>query len=294
MALSVSVGAQQDEERKREQFNSIEWANGPTSGKLGDVAKAAVPTSCRFTEAKGTKSFMELTENPTSGDEVGALLCETATPGNPAESERWFVVFEFDESGYVKDDDKSSLDADKILATLRTGQKEANKERRKRGWGELTLDGWARAPYYDDKTHNLTWAVSVSDQQDTTVNHSVRLLGRGGVLKVDLVSDPGTYTRALPAFDSIIDGTEFVTGQRYAEWREGDKVAAYGLTALVAGGAGAAAVKLGLFGKLWKPIAAFFAAAWKLVAVAVAGIASRFRSFFKRKTPETPGSKDGV
>jgi uncharacterized membrane-anchored protein len=293
MALSISVGAQQDAERRREKFNSIDWADGPATGKLGDVAQAAVPASCRFTEAKGTMSFMEFTENPTSGDEVGTLLCETATPGNPVESERWFVIFEFDKSGYVKDDEKSSLDAAKILTTLQEGQKEGNKERRRLGWSELTVDGWARAPYYDDKTHNLTWAVTVTDLQDTTINHSVRLLGRGGVLKVDLVSDPGAYERALPAFDSIIGGTSFVTGQRYAEWREGDKVAAYGLTALVAGGAGAAAVKLGLFGKLWKPIAAFFAAAWKLVAVVAAGIATRFKSLFRRKSADKPESTDG-
>ena len=293
MVLSSSVGAQQNDERRRAQFNSIEWVDGPATGRLGDIANAAVPTSCRFTEANGAKSFMEFTENPTSGDELGVLLCETLTPGNPAESKRWFVIFEFDKSGYVKDDEKSSLDAAKILATLQAGQKEGNKERRRRGWDELTLDGWARAPYYDDETHNLTWAVSVSSREDTTINHSVRLLGRGGVLKVDLVSDPGTFEGALSAFDSIIGGTSFVAGQRYAEWRQGDKVAAYGLTALVAGGAGAAAVKLGLFGKLWKPIAAFFAAAWKLIAVAAAGVATRFKSLFRRKSAETPGSTDG-
>ena len=290
-----SARAQDDREKRLEQFNAIEWVDGPAVGKLGSIAQAAVPASCRFTESKGAKEFMELTENPTSGEEVGALFCETATPGNPAENKRWFVIFEFDESGYVKDDEKSSLDANAILTTLREGQREGNKERRRRGWSELTLDGWKRAPYYDDRTNNLTWAVSVSDQEDTTVNHSVRLLGRGGVLKVDLVIDPGTFDRALPAFDSIIDGTSFVAGQRYAEWREGDKVAAYGLTALVAGGAGAAAVKLGRFGKLWKPIAAFFAAAWKVLAVAVAGAAAKVKAFFnKKKSQETAGSTDAA
>jgi uncharacterized membrane-anchored protein len=280
LAASDTRAQDTDEDNKRALFNAIQWVDGPATGNLRGVAEAAVPATCRFTEADGAKKFMELTENPTSGEEVGALLCETQTPGNPADAKRWFVIFEFDESGYVKDDEKSSLDADKILATLRAGQKEGNRERRRRGWDELQLDGWARAPYYDERTHNLTWAVRVVDPTDTTINHSVRLLGRGGVLKVDLVSDPSTFENALPAFDSIIDGTSFVAGQRYAEWREGDKVAAYGLTALVAGGAGAAAMKLGLFGKLWKVVATFFAAAWKAIAIAVAGIAAKVRSFF--------------
>ena len=35
---------------------------------------------------------------------------------------------------------------------------------------------------------------------------------------------------------------------------KGDRVAEYGLTALVAGGVGAAAVKSGLLGKIWKAL----------------------------------------
>ena len=64
------------------------------------------------------------------------------------------------------------------------------------------------------------------------LNHSVRLLGRGGVMSVDLVVSPEHYQRALPAFNGVIGKFEYQTGHTYAEWREGDKVAKYGLTAL--------------------------------------------------------------
>ena len=47
----------------------------------------------------------------------------------------------------------------------------------------------------------------------------------------------------------------FKAGSRYAEFGQGDKIAAYGLTALVAGGAGAALAKSGLLSKMWKAIA---------------------------------------
>jgi len=53
-------------------------------------------------------------------------------------------------------------------------------------------------------------------------------------------------------FDALLTGFEFSTGNRYAEFRQGDRIAAYGLTALVAGGVGAAAAKSGLLSKLWK------------------------------------------
>jgi len=59
----------------------------------------------------------------------------------------------------------------------------------------------------------------------------------------------------------MITGFTYVPGHKYAEWRPGDKVAAYGLTALVAGGAGVALAKSGLLVKFWKLIVAGIAAA---------------------------------
>jgi len=66
-----------------------------------------------------------------------------------------------------------------------------------------------------------------------------------------------------------LDGFRFKSGEKYAEFTQGDKIAKYGLTALIAGGAGAAATKFGIFkflGKFGKAIFlaifAFFAAIW--------------------------------
>lgn len=271
LAISVNAQAQPNEQNP---FDAIDWKDGPAEGRLGSVAKLTIPDGCRFTESAGAKTFMELTENP-PGDEVGVLLCSTAPEGNPAASASWFVVFDYDESGYVKDDEKTELDADKILATLREGNDAGNDERRRRGWTEVALDGWQRSPYYDEGTHNLTWAIRGISEGDTSVNHSVRLLGRGGVMKADLVTGVSAFEHALPAFDGVIAGTTFLPGNTYAEWRSGDKVAAYGLTALVAGGA---AAKLGIFGKLWKMVAA----AGKAVIVGVVAVLAWLRSLFRR------------
>jgi uncharacterized membrane-anchored protein len=73
-----------------------------------------------------------------------------------------------------------------------------------------------------------------------------------------------------------------------SEWRQGDRIAEYGLTALVAAGAGAAAVKLGLFAKLGKLFAKFA----KLIIVGVVAIGAFLskilRGLFGRKD-EQPG-----
>jgi len=225
----------------------IDWQDGPAVGQLGDIAQIKIPEGYRFAGREGVRRFMELTQNPVSGDELGVLI-SAAGP----DAENWFVIFEFNPIGYVKDDEKGKLDADAILKSLKTGNEQGNEERRKRGWPTLDLVGWSTPPRYDPVTNNLTWAIQARGEGHDVINHSVRLLGRKGVMDADLVLGPTQVATAVPDFDALLTGFEFSSGNRYAEWVQGDKVAAYGLTALVAGGVGAAAVKSGALAKLWK------------------------------------------
>jgi uncharacterized membrane-anchored protein len=114
--------------------------------------------------------------------------------------------------------------------------------------------GWQEKPYYDASTHNLSWAILAKDDGgDQVVNFNVRLLGRRGYVSATLVDDPTKIADARPQLDGILAAFSYKSGSKYAEFRSGDKVAEYGLMALVAGGAGAAAAKTGLlaaFGKL--------------------------------------------
>jgi hypothetical protein len=116
---------------------------------------------------------MELTENPSDGDELGVLLHDDS----------WFVVFTFDESGYVKDDEKDKLVADKILASIKQGTEQANEVRAERGWAAMEILGWQQAPFYDPGTHNLTWSIRGRSDGGSSINHSARLLGRRGVMQ---------------------------------------------------------------------------------------------------------------
>lgn len=285
-ALLGSTSALAQDGAASSPIDRIDWAAGPVKGRLNDVAEVGVPSGCRFTDAKGAKEFMVLTENPPSGHEAGVVLCSDAGE----KKDYWFVVFEYDASGYVKDDEKAKLDQRKILKTLQDGTEAGNDERRERGWEEIEVVGWQAAPFYDDRTHNLTWATRIRAKGGTeeSVNHSVRLLGRGGVMNVDLVASKEQYANVLGTFTEMLDEYEYVSGSRYAEWRQGDKVAKYGLTALIAGGAGAAAMKLGLFGKLWKLVLGIVLALKKLVIVAIAGAAAFVKKLFGKKKEDEP------
>jgi uncharacterized membrane-anchored protein len=258
--LLISIACLQLTSAAQGSQKTIDWKAGPTVGKLGDIAQISLPSGYKFTGKVGTETLFELTQNPSDGNELGAVI-----PVLGENDDIWFVVFEFESSGYVRDTEKDSLDANAIFASIRDATEESNKLREQKGWAPFHVTGWSQRPFYDSRTNNLTWAILGSTQTagkpaEQVVNYSVRLLGRQGVMRVDLVLSPGQVAEVLPQFEKLLNGFSFVPGQAYSDWRSGDKVAKYGLTALIVGGAAAAAVKTGLLFKFWKLIVAGFLA----------------------------------
>jgi uncharacterized membrane-anchored protein len=231
-------------------------------GDLQGRATIAIPAGFRFTEGSGTGKLLEMFGNLASGRELGMLTTEGFGP---------WIIFEFADTGYVKDDEKDELDADSLLKTLREGQAYGNERRREMGLEELELVGWAVPPKYNIETNNLEWGTIVrSASGGDSVNYNTRLLGRRGVMEVALVCSPDELQALLPQYQSILAGYDYIDGERYAEFRQGDRMAQYGLTALVAGGAAVAASKMGLFAKF----GAFFAKLGKgaILLVVAAGV----------------------
>ena len=179
---------------------------------------------------------------------------------------------------YVSDDDKYDIDEDAILNSVKEGNKIANKERIENGFSPLYVKGWYSKPYYDNKTNNLTWAILAESDGEPVVNHNIRFLGRFGVMSVVLATDPNSLDNAIRETEPILSTFAYEQGNRYFEWVKGDKIANYGLTALIAGGAGAAAAKLGLFAKLGK----FLIKIWYLVVAAIIGIFNVIKGFFAK------------
>jgi len=250
---------------------NINWAQGPTLAKLGDAASLSIPYGFQFASADDARTLLEMMGNPTSGRELGIVA--------PADG-AWFVVFEFSDVGYVEDDEKDSLDADGILETITEGNDAANEEREKRGWPTLSILGWEQSPFYSEQTNNLEWAIRGQSVEGLVINYNTRLLGRHGVMEVSLVVEPDKLQASLPQFKNLLANFSYSPGERYAEFVSGDKVAQYGLAALVAGGAAAAAIKSGLFAKL-------FAKLWKLIIVVFIAIGS----FFKKMVNALRGEK---
>ena len=142
-----------------------------------------------------------------------------------------------------------------------------NEARQERGTPPIRIVGWHVAPNYNDITKNLEWSVEAESGGEKFVNYNVRLLGRKGVTKVTLIEDRTHVDATLPLFREILRSHQYSGGESYAEYRQGDRIAQYGLGALVLGGAAAAAAKFGLFA----PLILFIKKAWKVVAAAVVG-----------------------
>jgi uncharacterized membrane-anchored protein len=256
----------QTSDAAKRKFGLIE---GPGQAKLKDVAQVEVPEGYIFMDGNGLRALLKKAGEPTSGNELGLLR-----PTNHG----WSVIFEFSPEGYVKDDDKNNLNADKILAEIKSANAEANKERIKNGNAPLEVVGWEQPPKYDETTHNLEWCIRGTSEDHAILNYNTRLLGRKGVMEVVLIVDPEKLPETMPAFRNLLANYSFQTGQTYAEYRPGDKVAKYGLAALVVGGAAVGAAKLGLFTSLLL----IFKKAFKLVIVAVVAVIAAIKKFFAK------------
>jgi uncharacterized membrane-anchored protein len=255
--------------RAQEPKTKIDVLKGPATAKLGDVAQMDLPAGYNFLDGQTTRNLMKASGEPTSGRELGLLM-----PTN----EHWSVIFEFNDIGYVKDAEKENLDPDKLLAAIKKGTAAANEERKRMGSPPLEIIGWEQPPKYEPVTHNLEWAIRCESEGRAILNYNTRLLGRKGVMEVVLIVAPDGLPATLPRFKELLAGYSFQSGGTYAEYRPGDKVAKYGLAALVLGGAAVGAAKLGMLAWLLP----FLKKGWILIVGAIAAVAGWFKKLFNR------------
>ena len=251
LLLSTPVAMAQLDDIQREFEQSIEF--GPCMSSVGGVAQLSVPEDTGFVGSKGTELYEVLTDNLKSGD-VGTLLLGD---GNA-------VFFGWDPSGFVSDDEKADLNSAELLKQLQKNEEERNQLRRREGKSPLLIQGWMREPYYDATTGTLEYAVKTNSGS----NFFTKILGRRGVMHLQLVSSPDQLEQNISVLKKTLKGFQYNSGERYADFRQGDQVASYGLAALIAGGGTAAAAKSGLLAKL----GILVAKGGKLIFIAIAGV----------------------
>jgi uncharacterized membrane-anchored protein len=249
LLLAFAASAAEEAAPQQPAPPQLAWKQGPGSIPIGDIAKIELSDQYVALDRAGTEKFMELNQNPLEGNEVAVVA-------PVSDAEQWFLVFQYDEIGYVKDDERDDLDAAAMLKSIQEGTAQANEERAKRGWSTMEIVGWQEEPHYDTATNNLTWAILGQSEGHKTINKLVKLLGRRGVMTATLVAGTEEFAAASNATNQLLGAYAFQAGNTYAEFAEGDSIAEIGLKGLILGGAGAALIKSGLLGKFWKVLVA--------------------------------------
>ncbi|MBP2653718.1 MAG: Protein of unknown function rane [Firmicutes bacterium] len=252
--------------------------DGPKEVSLGDQAKLNLPDKYIFIPKNEANNIMKAMGNGDSKDLLGMVVSKNS-------DDNWYIVIEFRPEGYIKDDDAKSWNIDDLFKELKEGTEELNKERTKKGFKEMEIIGWVEKPQYDQAKRQLIWSISSRDKGDTsddnTINYNTYVLGREGYIDMCLVTDLKEIERDKPAALDLLKAIEYVPGKRYEDFNSStDKIAEYGLAALVGG---VAAKKLGILAI----VGAFCLKFIKVIIVAVVALGAGIAKFFRRKKDNT-------
>ena len=255
---------------------TFNWVKGPTDAKLGDQAVLKLPDGYAFLGKEDTQRFLQASGNFPSGTELGIV-----TP--TGKDEQWFVVIQYIDAGYVKDEDADHWDAEEMLGSIKQGTEADNQKRKEMGIGPLIIRGWEEKPHYDKASHKVVWAISAQSNDRIGVNYNTLALGRHGYLSMNMVGPLDRLATLKPHTQTLLTNVNFIEGKRYVDFDSTtDKVAAVGLGALIAG----AAVKSGLLAKLWAFIIPLFIMGKKLILLLVLTVAGFLAKIFLKKKQE--------
>lgn len=249
---------------------------GPQDVKLRDQGMLKLPEGYGFLPLAESRRLMEALGNQVGDNFLGLIF--------PIEDQdaTWMMSLDYDAAGYIKDDDAREWNADDMLASLKKGTEAGNKRRIERGYPGLEITRWIEAPSWDAINQRLVWSLEARDigaaaDADSTVNYNTYVLGREGFFEMNLITSTSRIERYKSDARRLLAAVSFDEGKRYADFKpDSDKVATYGLAALVGG---VAAKKLGLLAALGLFLAKFA----KVIVLAVAGVGALVTKFLRGK-----------
>lgn len=250
--LAVATGAfaqdSADAGAKARQFvESLNFRSGEIAVPQAQ-ARFRLGNEFRYLDKPDARRVLEEFWGNPPDDSVLGLVVPAATPLDSEWS--WAVVVTFSDDGYVSDEDAAETNYDELLAQMKEGTKEENAARKKAGYESVDLVGWAVPPRYDGASKKLYWAKELAFEggEQHTLNYDIRVLGRRGYLSLNAVSGMSELETVRAGMQQLLPMTEFDSGARYADFdADNDKIAGYGIAALIGGGI---AAKAGLFAKL--------------------------------------------
>lgn len=263
--------------------NTFKYQHGKVQLKNG-IGEITVPEGFKYLDPEQSKYvIVDIWGNPDSEDiSLGMILPEKQ---GILDEHGYVFNIQYDEIGYVKDDDADDINYDDLLAEMQKDTEEENKERTKQGYDPIQLVGWASSPFYDKEHKILHWAKDIQFGNDKlhTLNYNVRILGRKGVLVLNAISSMQELPLVKKDIHNVLNIVTFNDGYKYSDFDPSvDQVAAWTIGGLVAG---KVLAKVGFF--------AVIAKFGKVIAIAVGGFfTALWRRMRGRKKEEEPDNND--
>lgn len=244
----------------------------------GGRATLDVPQNFRYLEPNDASKILEIAwGNPPGTKTLGMLFPSDTSPLSP---NGWGIVIQYDHDGHISDSDAQEIDYNELLENMQEETRDASKQRVQQGYEAIDLVGWAEPPSYSTSTHKMYWAkeLQFGGTGENTLNYNIRVLGREGVLVLNAVAGMSQLSQIKREMDDVLSFSNFNKGHRYEDFNAStDKVATYGLAALVGG---AVAAKTGLLAKL----IALLVAGKKFILIALVALGGVFMKMFGRKS----------
>ena len=250
LALAAIAGASSPESQARTDADAVgdlplpfQWAKAflesldPRKGRIvldGGIATLDVPDGFYFLDAADSERVLTAAwGNPPGSDALGMLLPEGMTPFDPGV---WAVTITYEETGHIADEIAAQLDAGKLLARMQRDAARETEARKVEGYESIAVVGWMQEPHYDAATHRLSWGrvLRFGSLQDNTLNVSIRVLGRQGMLAIELVADEAREAEVAKALSGLADMAFFNPGHRHEDFDPAtDSISKTGLTELI-------------------------------------------------------------
>jgi uncharacterized membrane-anchored protein len=246
------------------------------------VATLALTDKYYYLSPEDTEKMLVAWGNPPGWETLGSVI--PAAVG-PFSEEGWAVIVTYLDDGHVSDEDAHKIDYTELLGDMQEDTRDESEQRVKDGYEGLELLGWAAPPHYEQATRKLYWAkeLKFGEAEVHTLNYDVRVLGREGVLSMNAVAGMPQLASIESDMHELLKVAAFNEGYRYEEFNEDtDRMAAYGLGALVAGGV---AAKAGFFAKLGALLLAFK----KFIVIGLAALGGFLAKLFRGRKAEGVG-----
>jgi LPXTG-motif cell wall-anchored protein len=205
----------------------VAWTAGPTQVRLGTIAYLQIPAGYKFTDAQGAKD--ELAQLRVFAPSGLLGIVEPKAGG-------WCIAVQFSDVGYVGGLGKVALNEADILKNALKGIQQQNVDRSNQGLAPLSGVAWESAPVLEPSKLSLEWALRADAGSEHVILYTLRLFARHGVL--DLATIRHSKSSQPDPLKEIAQGVSFQTGEAYADFAPGDKMAAINLTDLVLNSSG--------------------------------------------------------